>query len=397
MGSNTRTTKRTTIIDEAPDETRTLELAEDDDESSLRDFFAKLGAGAITFKVFQQTTKGPQYAFSGSDELDEDMIQEMYPSGGKFIVRVYRDGKYVSPTHSLMIAPRPIQLQKGPLQNFGGGSTADIQVQLLREQISREHEMVMALLAKERDNNGGMGIKDMIETMIALKGLAPESNIDLLMKGIELARDVGGGDGDWKTELLRAFKDVAPALPGLFASPSSGGAPALPAASPNPPQPQAQAPTPTQPQPQTQTPTQPATQPGTDMQLQIRMGIALLKTKCNQGVDPGFFVDQALVFADMPMYQRIISEIMRNDFDTFANMVDPEIGKEPYRAWFLKVYEGIREEFTDDETESLRNTMENHSTGESGDDSNASDNEGTSEPRDDGPHGPANGGMVQAS
>lgn len=346
-----RKTVTRTIIDESPDETETPGVVVDSDDNpendpTLRDFINKLGPGSITFRVFRATTKGNEFAFAGEDEFDEEMLQDMFPQGGKFIIRVYRNGKWVAPSHSIRVGPKPYVNGQVNSGGNGNGNTSndrmwELQLQLLRDQNQRQHEMILAMINKNQESSGG-SLKDMVETLVAMKQLQPDTNLDTLMKGIELAKDISGGDGDWKTEVLKIAKDVGPAL--LMS----------------------RTPTPTQQQPQpalnpapnanvtVQPNANPNTNENAEMQTQIRMGLAMLKRKCDQKVPPEFFIDQAVFFADNEMVQRLVSTMCESEsFDAFVGVIgDPSIGQPPYREWMQTIYDGIREEFLDSGSES---------------------------------------------
>jgi hypothetical protein len=342
--------ERTTIIkDTLPgeeEETGSMELVDEDlQDSEFQNLVAKIAGGSpVSFKVYRITSKGSDYCFASEDagEFDEELIREYYPQGGKFMIRIYREGKYVQSV-STRIAPQP------QTSVANGSNNGEIQVQMLREQLQWQQNITTTLLqnrpvAPTTPTQPPPTMAEMVQTIVALQGLNnghTDNNsqaMEMILKGIEIAREVESG-GDWKSQLISTFKDVAPAVIASLPAASSNGEPVTNTNTNPPPRPVPVAPS---------------------VEQETTQVIKYLKAKCIQGIPPDFFVDAVLINSDEPKYQYLLQQIATQTFEQFVT-IDPEIGNEAYGTFFRSIYDGLRQELN------RENIVVGNSSGTSGD------------------------------
>lgn len=352
--------KKTIITEEDTGEQSEVETANPEEaldadlEEQLRGIRDSLGGGEINFKVYRSMNSGTEYCGTFGDDFDEESLRQMYPDGGKFVVRVFKDRRYKPPSFTLRIA------KSVPKPSEGGAPVGfqDVQIRMLEQQLQWQRDFTMSLMNK----NGGMGggsqqptMIEMVQTLEALKTLqggGGSNNMDLILKGMEFARDMEPS-GDWKGELINLIKSTGPELLKSM-TPNNGGStpqnvhPIAAHMAGNPPQPL-----------QAVVPPQQPTQEQ-DMNVKLKALLMYLKSKCVMGVDPNFFVDLLLVnINDAPEYRQLASEILTKSFEDFAQAHDPEIATGIYEKFFRELHTNARD--------SLRESL-----GETNDDSMAS-------------------------
>jgi hypothetical protein len=284
-------------------------------DSALRE----LGDTGSNLKLRYFHASGP-FAGGFVGEFDapvpETRLQEWYPDGGKFEVRIfvhgeYRDRRYVS------IAPPPgVSVAKA-----NGAGPGSEMLQFMRERIASLEADVRAT----RNSGGGGGsmadIALLMKTMFELQRLPVETPADKMMDAIKLGVELAKGNGEsdsWKSILGEVVKEAAPvALAMLNHRPQAGPVP-------NPEVAQIPA--------------------GDAMDEMLKMGIAYLKKKCLSGADAGLYLDLIIDNRDDANYANLIHRALTQEFDVFT-AIDGEIGKPPYLDFFRAIYDGLRSAF----------------------------------------------------
>jgi len=308
----------TEIVDEP--ETPTLpgdgletELPPEDVEESeaLRSIIEQFGNGTVKIKVLKDSPKGPLYCFTSTDAtLDEDFIQTHY-GGGTYSLRVFIN-EQLRKTIKLNIADRLMPIGSAPSpepqRNSGGDS------EFLKE-------MILALLQNRQQTPVGELAQAMRDLGVAgnQNQGSSEKMVEMLIKGMEIGRESGGGGGsDWKSVLADVLK---PAVPGLMAHFAGAPQPGQ-----NPPQDQKAL----------------AMQSQENDRTAIISGIQYLKKKAISGINPDLVVEW--IVSNAEEYQPLIRVVLNTEFATIASF-DPEIGTEPFFSWFKPLYDGLRSAF----------------------------------------------------
>src|SRR5574342_835598 len=107
--------KKKTIIEESiPDNILTTEEGESVllDETPIDEYFESFGEEPFLMKVYKITSTGSSFVFSSTEKPNavtfESSIQDRCPSGGKFVIRFYKNNRIVEPSRHVEIEPRPI-------------------------------------------------------------------------------------------------------------------------------------------------------------------------------------------------------------------------------------------------------------------------------------------------
>ena len=376
MGKRTKTT----IIRENPDELDERHeppgkvIDEDIGEQSYSTFVGRFqGSQGCRVKVYRITPRGRQYCFSGTpEEIESEETIRRYHADqtyaheeGNYVLYVTVNGELRDP-FTINIAPQ-LKTPGGP----SGGMAVAVspEVQMLREQLNRLESRLtqqdrppildlvdgMAKIDAMRNNNGGSG-----------GGL----NLDVVTRCIEIGTRMAGGgpqgDGGWEGMVRDVVKENAPALIGLFQMIARKVGAEQPA---------------TQIPPEQQPPAQPnppaveeTMKPEEQERAIMQQALIFLKKKAAAHSDPGLYVDLIVDNREDPLYARLISEIVDNDFPAFA-AIDPDIEKPEYREFFSFIHDRIRRLFKPKDTVATvgggqdgnaKNTPSNGATGKSG-------------------------------
>src|ERR1700753_604434 len=95
-------------VDTPPQEELPIDEQGFDDADGVAAFLQQFSGDAFRVKVYKITAKGPEYCFAGSENVDEEMIQQF--GGGEYELRVFVKGRRPD-TIRLRIAERPNALQ----------------------------------------------------------------------------------------------------------------------------------------------------------------------------------------------------------------------------------------------------------------------------------------------
>jgi len=176
-------------------------------------------------------------------------------------------------------------------------------------------------------------INDLADAMLKLQTMTQpqqsraEMSPETILQWVQLGRELGSGGSD--ESLAGMLKEIAPAaIQALFAARGVTS-------------------------PQQLAGMQPANGNGGNvdamLQLKLKAGIAFLKRKCLNNGDPGLYVDFIVGNQDEPEFQHLIHAAVTKEFSAFVQ-IDPEIGKEPFEAFFKSIYDGVRQVVSESNT-----------------------------------------------
>ena len=229
MSSTIPTRKKRTIIDETiPTSTDSLieensSIIFNDTDENLQALLSQYGQSPIRIKLYRIIAgSSPEFCYETSELIDESTIQSMF-GGGKYTLRIFVDNQ-LKKTIPLSIANRPVTSVPAstPLSD-----PASVEIRMLRENQQVLQNLLISVLSKPVQQPVPTPLHELVEAMRILplnQNSAPnsiQSSIDLLIKGVDLAKDLGGGSSDWKSELLRTVREIAPAIVEKIPIPSS--------------------------------------------------------------------------------------------------------------------------------------------------------------------------------
>jgi len=316
--------KKRTIIDQTiPDSDVPLETGEQpeltfgansEEEELLAGIKKQFATSAFKIKVYKIMSgkSQPVFCFSSEDSVDEEQLQDTY-GGGKYALRVYVDS-VLKQTLYIEVADKPAKLN-GPIDS------SSVQNQMLRDQLTWNQQIVLAMLGKSGPVTAPTPMADIVSAWQVLHQEKPTSSLDsmitLFTKGLELGMDRSGNGGgsDWKTELLRTVRDVAPSLTQLI--PRNG-------------------------QPNGEQPAMPNPQPVLLPEQVLQQGIDYIKHKIMKGLPVGLALDW--IVSNAEDYNQFLQMALSKNFEDFAK-IDPELANEPYNSWFRQLLVGLQEHF----------------------------------------------------
>lgn len=320
---------------------------EDAPVDSLQSMLAELGGATSAAITVYRAERGQkqQYVYKCSpDEFSLDVLRDKY-NGGNFRLYISKNGVLYKNVE-VAVEPRHATMEAAP-------SDAAALAAAMREGFERQSAALAAALRTlaappPPSPFAGINIPEAITAFSALLGVLrpppapmppppdPSSHIDLLLKGIELARELKG-DGDGEPSVMGLLRDLIKSP--LAAQAIAATVAAQPAAvshgqlpKPQPPRPPAgpQAkvpPVPAQPQPQPQ---------GQNM---LAHYLGLLCAKAAEGSDPTLYAD--LVLDSVPEEQ--LRSIMYGH--GHASTIDALIAMRPdvaaHREWFQMLIDTI--------------------------------------------------------
>lgn len=316
------------------------------------------GASSSSISVYR-SNKGQQLAYvfkCTPDAFSLDTLRDKY-NGGEFRLFITRNGVlwknktvYVEPKQTTGGDAPPTQAAElAAVMREGFAKQAEMMAATLRALASAPTPPPPAPLLK------GADIPAILTALPALIGMlrpppAPPApsldankSIDLILKGIELAREVkaeGGGEGE--PSMLGILRDLikSPMLAQAAAAMATQPAPAAPRlpqpAAPRPPQPQVTIP---QPPPPPAQPSFASETPPPMMQNMLTQYLGLLCVKAAEGSDPSLYADLVLDSLDADTLQQLLSRP--------PSAVDALIADHPpvaqHREWFEQLVAIIAE------------------------------------------------------
>lgn len=321
--------------DEQPPQQQWSEPEEFGEDLQVQNILDSVGPGEIKIKILKWGPKGKSYCFSlDGGPVDEDFIQSQF-GGGRFQGQIFKNGIYTGNSFELNIADR--------VASAGGasGGMADLQARMMQQQIDFLKDIILRNGQQQQTPVGELA--DALTKVNAMTGGngggMGEKAVELILKGIELGKAIGGNgkDESWSDVIREALPVVGEMM--QQRKQANG-------------------------QPRERAQVQAANAlPEADHSDVIRQGIAYLKGKAITGRDPGLYVDWMIDNAEEPQYQPILHFILTSEFSALEQ-IDPEIGKPPYSDFFRSVYDGLRSAFEQ------QNSMELDTGGPSGDGGN---------------------------
>jgi hypothetical protein len=274
--------------------------------------------GGLELKYYLTQPGGSAFIGGYPDIIPESQLQDWYPQGGKFEVRIYVHGEFRD-RRFMMIAPRPGGMTGGQGDSGIVGLLKE-QIQMLRDEIrsrpnhapqSSALELAQAVAAMQQLNGGG-NKNDSVET------------VRLAMELAKMIKGVPETDDSFMGVVKDVVKESGPGLLQAFMAGSKNPSMMPPTG--------------------LQTPVLPAS-PEEQITASMKAGIDFLKKKALAGADVGLYIDMAVDNRELETFAPILHAILTQQFEVFAS-VDPEIGKPPYAEFFRAFYDGLRSAFS---------------------------------------------------
>jgi hypothetical protein len=310
----------------------------DENDQALLELREKYGPAPLLLKVYKVGQGRPQYQFEveGSD-LDEAEIQRRCPLGGNFSVKVHIEGK-IRDTIFLNIAPLPISTT-----NITPISENNTVLNMMREQNAMLQNLLISILTKPAPQQNTV-MADVVSAWTMINSQSKNNDLlaIILPKIFDKALDGSGNESDWKTELLKVAKDVAPVIVSATMNNrnSAGVNGNQPVYLENPTQEYPQIPMAIQTQPQNQ-----------DIIALVKKGINYFKPKIRSNMLPvGLAIDWILCNADNPEFQPIIHMALNKDFNDWVAM-DPDLANEPFKSWLTELIAEVKNAYESQNSE----------------------------------------------
>jgi hypothetical protein len=277
--------------------------------------------------------------YCGSTEpsgINEDDILRQW-GGGKYTLFATLNNKYVpggSITINLFARPidalKPSDTSSNVVLNAASGEVA-----ILQQSLNRQHEMILAML----QNNQKSESPSLIELIQVVKEMTPKppdmaasmaSMMDLFKSSMDLAKETAGLS-DGKPDWLKIVDTIAGKLPQIVGV--IGAMRKAPVA------------------PENSNPEIAESAGMSDEQKQkeaankiLLATIAQLKPEAMKSTDPELIVDWIDAHRESTEYHNMAVAILNKPFEEICAM-DADIGKEPLKSWFKKLYDSLRELF----------------------------------------------------
>ena len=288
----------------------------------ISDFYANLEPTQTKIKIWKE--QGGASAYCGSAEpqfVNEDYLLKNY-GAGKFTLKATFKGKFITGTNKVINLYEP-PLTRADLHSMPVNTSADSQVQLLKEQVQRQHEMLMQVM--QGNKAAPTSLAEIMQIVASMQQMTkpPDmmqvfpSLLGMFKETMEMARDAAGS-GDGKTDWLGLAYKAMDKLPAIVSQ-------------------IAQSRTPVVVNPQEKEETE-------DMKIDfaLKQGIAYLKERAIKGKDPELQADMILDNFDEPQFRIVGTQLLNMAFEDFGK-IDPDILNEPLRSWFKRVYDRLKE------------------------------------------------------
>lgn len=331
------------------------------------------GNAGCRVKVSRQIAGGRrQLCFTGTpNEIESDETIRQYHAAQTW---AHEEGVYFVSLEvggeTREVFPVNIAPQK-PTQGVGLPTVSPSSDPILNELRIQNQRLEQLLLGRREEPSSMM---EMIQGLGALDQMRGSSgtSADTILKSIELGQKLAGGgaggDESWGGVVKDLVRDNGPVilgvLKGFMAARPNGGAQA-----PTPPGPSIAGPMPAAPGPVVAAPVpvnaaaeEHMKQEQEDMAL-LQDAIFFLKRKAEKRSDPTLYVDMIEDNREEPVYARLISQILDNEFSAFVQL-DPDIGREPYTSFFGAIFNGVRHIFKPTDTVETVTTRPGGNTGD---------------------------------
>lgn len=361
------------FIDVEPEDITNIQ---EDIDNQLNAMFSEFGGDddmpEFKIRVYRPIKNSAELSYcfscSPSDLPILDRLRDEW-NGGQFEVRIYKDGK--------IFKRRKLFVEAPPAQRQPERQQSDMQPVLaaMSSMADRMERLMEQRQPQPQQTDPFAMITQMAQAMQTMQGLTPQPQqrdpVDLLVTGMKLARESGGGSGDdtgsnvfdllkstvntFGGPLASAMEKISqmpmqPVMPGMNPAGAMPMQPAMPHIPTQPPAPvhtsqpvmqpnPAPRHEPTQPAPSTQT-----TEQENDMDYMLKMQLGLLVNYAKKGVD-----------VEGPA-NTILDAMGDNEVSEFINRpgaldelvkVNPEVAK--HRAWFEDLKNCINDMLTNDE------------------------------------------------
>lgn len=338
---------------EAPSGVEPADAIRQQDNASLQQLLAELaGSATARVTVYRANRNEPlKYMFQCSPEaFSLDELRDTY-HGGDFRLYISRDGQLWKNIKVSVEPPPAVQSPIVPAQ-------ADIVI-AMREGFERQAALMREMMTALRPQQPSLGslpelIASITAAIGALRSVAEprmpamatppppafdaSKAVDLILKGVELARDLGDGGGEksvmgllgdlLKSPLLAEAVKAQHAPPVRRANPvPASGAPAAPAPAPAP---QGAA---------------PSVNGSNSEDAMLKTYITALVAKARAGSDPTLYADYILDNVPEPLIRHVLSHA---DIVGYLATIDP--GVQAYREWFEELRAALQEGLEGDST-----------------------------------------------
>jgi len=306
VASKKRPAKTRRLLPEADFEV----LPPDPEEETLSDILSQFGGVDVQIKVYRLDQGMRQYCatLTNPTEASEEFVRGLGYGAGRYVLHIIIDGAFRK------ALPMAIAEKIG-----SGGKEETPLTRLVLDRMTQLEQRLTVQPAREP-------INDLADAMLKLQTMTQpqqsraEMSPETILQWVQLGRELGSGGSD--ESLAGMLKEIAPAaIQALFAARGVTS-------------------------PQQLAGMQPANGNGGNvdamLQLKLKAGIAFLKRKCLNNGDPGLYVDFIVGNQDEPEFQHLIHAAVTKEFSAFVQ-IDPEIGKEPFEAFFKSIYDGIRQ------------------------------------------------------
>jgi hypothetical protein len=315
-------------------------------DDALEQLLSGDDGGEIVYKVYLHPAKaGDRLAYCaayGKGELNFDTIRDTFGGGTYKITGFDSKGKYVVSKNVAIVG---LPKSTAAAQQAAPAASAGMEV-LLLQLIKSQGDMVTALLSKERDAPAAS--PSAMELVALIKALQPEKGasdpVDLLLRGLEMGRGLGGGGTDFMDLAKTGLESLAPLIKRQAETPA-------PTITPRPAARLAAVPTPTQPQPAT------AEQPkeGANMELPVLQKLKWLQAtttglvvQASRGKDPELYAE---VFLDnLPPFitlDEVAERFKAPEAVAQLAQINPAVAN--YAAWFESFRVAVNSFIEDDD------------------------------------------------
>lgn len=337
-----------------------------DSEDQINSIFSEFGSGEhdvqFSFSVWRILPNEADMAFLfkglPSDMPITERLRDEF-DGGKFQIRIFKNKKTFRRVSINVEKPR-----KSTVVATVKNDMAEM-VKVLAEQQERQFAMLRETMLQLNGKNvtpqpsqmemmAGMmsllsGMKAFVTPPPApvVDSFGPEKMMDLLIKGMELGRESGGGGGDGDS-LMGLARD-------FIKSPLAGSLAQAALTAPKPvqrPVVQQNNPVLSAPVPETnQALNNPAVEPLENQPMHnpvIVHNLKMLVSKAGQGADPVLYAEFILDNVPESMVQE---NILRDDLIEYFSAINPKV--KTHEAWFLEMRDHIKAVLTEDESDPI--------------------------------------------
>lgn len=359
----------------------TIEAGEADIMAALQEIG---GTDEVKWQVtkFHPANESGYCATYSSAELSLDRIRDEYGAGKYKIRGLNERNRYIGGKNVSLVGgskkPEPVQVVKSDAPSFTDmialmNQSSQRQMDMMMMMQKSQTDMLAAILGNGRANAPAYDPNAAQANMIAMMGVMKDlfkpsetGAVDMLMRGLELGREIGGvgGEGgmDWMSLAAKGLDTIKPALEAQAAATQNPRP--LPRPRPqNQPQPAriaapAPAPAPQPPSPAEKAPTAPIKDEDMNLLLinWIRNQVRILAYQAKRKSDPELY---ATVFLDnLPpelTEDQLLAQFSQPDALDKLSIMCPEIIE--HKAWFedfkKSVIEMLSEEPEDEEIEEV--------------------------------------------